>query len=522
MDRKTIYQIGSILKVGPLHLLATGDGRYTGISFSPSGTQYSYTSTVRNGTDWDLYIRSLGGEPELIQSDEGIGWAIGDWNLDETSVIAFQYISAAEGRLYTIDLKEGSRTQHLTEHGKISISGGTFGPENSQIFFVSDLDSEFEHLFELNTENGEVTDLTPDLEWNVTGVAISPDRTQLIYAINDGGLSKLYGFTTQDKQPISLPDLPTGRVSGMTFSPDGTQMAFSFGTPTSLYDVYVLEIGSGELTRWTQSEMGPIDRSGLVSADLIQYESFDGRTIPTFVYQPEGDGPHPVLIYIHGGPEAQYRPGFSSLFQYLQLELGIATVAPNVRGSDGYGKTYLTLDNGMLREDSVKDIGALLDWIGTVDHLDENRVVVYGGSYGGYMVLASMVHYSDRLRGGIETVGISNFVTFLENTMSYRRNLRRVEYGDETDPEMRAFLESIAPLNHVEKITKPLLIAQGLNDPRVPASESEQIVAALEQNEIPVWYILAEDEGHGFAKKSNRDYFTQAISLFLQTHLLTE
>ena len=203
--------------------------------------------------------------------------------------------------------------------------------------------------------------------------------------------------------------------------------------------------------------------------------------------------------------------------KYLQNELGVAVVVPNVRGSDGYGKTYVGLDNDYQREDSVKDIGALLDWIAEQPELDESRVVVYGGSYGGYMVLASMVHYSDRLRGGIESVGISNFVTFLENTQDYRRDLRRAEYGDERDPDMRAFLESIAPLNQVARITKPMLIAQGLNDPRVPASESEQIVAKLEQSGVPVWYVIAATEGHGFRKKPNRDYFNQALALFL-TH----
>ena len=193
---------------------------------------------------------------------------------------------------------------------------------------------------------------------------------------------------------------------------------------------------------------------------------------------------------------------------------------PNVRGSSGYGKAYLQLDNGYQREDSVKDIGALLDWVARQSELDAERVAVIGGSYGGYMVLASMTHYDDRLRAGIDIVGISNFVTFLENTQDYRRDLRRVEYGDERDPEMRAFLEKISPTTNAGKITKPLFVAQGLNDPRVPASESEQMVEVIRENGGVVWYLLARDEGHGFRKKANRDYYGRAVVLFLQEHLL--
>jgi dipeptidyl aminopeptidase/acylaminoacyl peptidase len=245
-------------------------------------------------------------------------------------------------------------------------------------------------------------------------------------------------------------------------------------------------------------------------------QSFDGLEVPAWVYRPAGPGPHPVIVQIHGGPEAQSRPVFNPLFAYWVNELGAAVVSPNVRGSAGYGKTYLRLDNGVLREDSVRDIGALLDWIGTQPDLDAERVIVYGGSYGGYMVLASLVHFDERLLGGVSIVGISSFVTFLENTESYRRDLRRAEYGDEREPEMRAFLERISPLNNADKITSPLFVAQGYNDPRVPYTESEQIVSAVRANEVDVWYLLAMDEGHGFAKKANRDYFQAATVLFLR------
>jgi dipeptidyl aminopeptidase/acylaminoacyl peptidase len=277
--------------------------------------------------------------------------------------------------------------------------------------------------------------------------------------------------------------------------------------------------------RWTQSELGPIDPAGLVPAQLVQFPTWDEsggskRMLTAFMYRPRTAGPHPVLIDIHGGPESQYRPQWSAFTQYLVNELGYAVIAPNVRGSSGYGRSFLKLDDGALREDSVRDIGALLVWIGAQKELT-NRVVVMGGSYGGYMSLASMVNYSDRLAGGIDVVGISNFVTFLTNTSAYRRDLRRVEYGDERDPKMRALLQNISPLTNAASISKPLLIVQGLNDPRVPYTESEQMMAKVRAAGGEVWYLAAKDEGHGFRKKANRDVYLATVSQFLQ-RLATE
>jgi len=284
--------------------------------------------------------------------------------------------------------------------------------------------------------------------------------------------------------------------------------------------VYVYELPRNELVRWTESEVGPIDRSKLVTAELVRYPTWDRagrerRMIPAFVYRPRSPGPHPVLIDIHGGPEAQARPRFDAFLQFVVNELGYTVVTPNVRGSSGYGRTWLDLDNGRQREDAVRDIGSLLVWIGLQGDLDRRRVVVRGGSYGGYMALASLVHYGDRLAGGISVVGISNFVTFLRNTAGYRQDLRRAEYGDERDPGMRRFLEDISPLTRARAIRSPLLVVQGLNDPRVPASESGQIVAAVRANGGEAWYLAARDEGHGFRRKPNRDVYDQTVAQFL-------
>ena len=318
------------------------------------------------------------------------------------------------------------------------------------------------------------------------------------------------------------PNCPQASSTGLRFDPHADRLGFTVSSATTPSDVFSVDFGSRQLTRWTSSEIGGLRRDQLVEPTLIAYETFDGRSIPAFVYKPRSGGPHPVIVNIHGGPEGQARPGFSPSTQLYLNELGAAVIFPNVRGSAGYGKSYLKLDNGRLREDSVRDIGALLDWIAEQPDLDADRVAVMGGSYGGYMVLASLVHYGDRLRAGVERVGISNFVTFLENTQPYRQDLRRAEYGDERDPDMRAFLESISPLNRVAEIDTPLLISQGLNDPRVPASESEQIVAALKDRGVPVWYVLAKDEGHGFSRKANRDYLTAVTAQFLKNRLLAD
>jgi dipeptidyl aminopeptidase/acylaminoacyl peptidase len=281
----------------------------------------------------------------------------------------------------------------------------------------------------------------------------------------------------------------------------------------------VLNTQTGQVEQWAKAS-GPatMDLSAIPDQSVVRWKSFDGLTISGLLSRPPAQfkGKRPVIIQIHGGPEAQATMGFRGRWNYFVRELGIAVIEPNVRGSSGYGKTFLKLDNGRLREDSVKDIGALLDWIATQPDLDASRVLVTGGSYGGYMALASSVHYGHRIRGAMSVVGISNFVSFLTRTESYRRDLRRVEYGDERDPAMRAFLESISPLTHAHRISQPLYVVQGKNDPRVPYTESEQIVQRARASGVPVWYLLADNEGHGFARKENADYYFYGLVKFVE------
>ncbi|MCY4130438.1 MAG: prolyl oligopeptidase family serine peptidase [Gammaproteobacteria bacterium] len=502
-------------------LLSDGKSRYTGVSFSHSGEKIAYTSTEMNGRDTDLFIQEIGGERIVVQQGQGVGWSVEDWSPDDKKILISRYVSVIESALYEVDLSTLERTRLLEEHGAISIGSVAYSESGEQVFFTSYLDGEFARIFELDLTTGAVGPRSPNIDWNVSFFRLSRDRTLLAYVVNEGGYSQTRLVDLNTKQELALPEFPLGLLSNIRFNYDDTRIAFSYQTATSQTDAYVLDVRSQELTRWTRSELGELPAEKMVSPELKQFSSFDGRQIPVFVYKPASDGPHPVLIYIHGGPESQYRPRFSATFQFYVNELGVALWVPNVRGSSGYGKEYLGLDNGYLREDSVKDIGALLDFIALDESMDASRVGVIGGSYGGYMVLASLVHFSDRLKAGVETVGISNFVTFLENTQDYRRDLRRAEYGDERDADMRAFLESIAPLNHVDQISTPLLIGQGLNDPRVPASESQQILEALQSRDVPVWYVLANDEGHGFRKKPNRDYWWYVVTMFLKEHLLS-
>jgi dipeptidyl aminopeptidase/acylaminoacyl peptidase len=504
-------------------MLTDGKSRYSSVVWDRRGARFAYTTTERNGRNWDIHIQDLDGNRQIALETETDAWSPEDWSPDGSRLLVGRYVSVNESYAYQLDLDTGSLQPVLDEALKVSIGSARYSQDGRGIYFTSDLGAEFMRLHYRDLASGDIDVLTGDVPWDVEDFRLSEDGMHLAMTINENGASRLAVWKLPERTPLALPEIPTGTISDLLFDGAGERLAFSLNQPNSPTDVFTIDLTSRQPERWTTSEIGGLDSASLTVPELISYPTFDqqdggNREIPAYLFKPSTPGPHPVVISIHGGPEGQYRPRFSSTFQYMVNELGVAVIAPNVRGSRGYGKSYLKLDNGILREDSVKDIGALLDWIITQPELDSERVVVMGGSYGGYMVLASLVHYSDRLAGGIESVGISNFVTFLTNTQDYRRDLRRAEYGDEREPDMRQVLEDISPLNHVEKITRPLLIAQGANDPRVPASESVQIRDALEAAGIPVWYILALDEGHGFRKKVNRDYYTAAIMMFLERY----
>lgn len=507
------------LKSRQVRMLTDGKSRNQGALWSQDGAQMAYSSTLRNGKDTDIWVRGLSGDAKLVVQAGG-SWGAMDFSPDGKKLLVSQYVSANDSRPGEVDLVTGKLTMFPIDGGKAAFGGFQYARNGKGIFFVSDEESEFQHLRFHDQAAGKVSVISKNIPWDVEGFTQSDDGKAIAFVTNEDGISKLRVLDSKTYAERKLPKLPIGVAGGFEFSPNGQKLALSINTATSPSDVYVIDLKTTQLTRWTQSEVGGLDSNAFIAPTLIRYKSFDGMEIPAFLYKPEGAGPFPVVINIHGGPEAQAFPTFSPSIQFMLRELKVAVLVPNVRGSSGYGKNYLQLDNGFKRKDSVKDIGALLDWIATQPSLNKDRVGVSGGSYGGYMVLASMVDYNERIRAGIDVVGISNFTTFLTNTESYRRDLRRAEYGDEQVPEMRAFHEKIAPLNNAKNITRPLFVAQGFNDPRVPYTEAEQMVKAVRSNGGDVWYLMYKDEGHGFAKKANNDYFGAASMLFWQKYLL--
>ena len=509
-------------------LLSDGKSRNGGPLWSTDGKQIAFQSTRRNGRSNDIWIMNITNTEEaqmVLESPDGTWWGASDWTENDKTILVQNYISITNSKIYLVDVETQKKQLILGKEKEPSANSAlAFDKDDKGVFYITNKFSQFSQLTYHNLENGEDVIISSEIPWDVDGFAMSEDGKRAAFVVNENGYSTLYLLDPKSFQFKKVNSIPLGLIGGMQFDKDNKRLGLTINTHQTPSDTYVLDLkrnvlSHGKLQRWTYSEVGGLDTSKFIKPELVKYSSFDGIEIPAFVYAKESATPQPVIISIHGGPESQSRPRFSSTFQLWINELNAAVIAPNVRGSDGYGKEYLSLDNGYKREDSVKDIGALLDWIATQPHLDENRVIVFGGSYGGYMVLASAVHFSDRLKGAVDIVGISNFVTFLKNTKDYRRDLRRVEYGDERDPKMEKFLQEISPNNNVDKISIPIFVVQGENDPRVPVTEAEQIVKSLRENGNKVWYMNALNEGHGYRKKENRDIYQEAVVLFLKDYL---
>ena len=516
-------------------MLTDGESRNGAVVWDRTGDWIAYQSTRRNGASNDVWMMNVS-NPEtarvVLASPDGTYWAASDFSPDNRKLLIINYVGNADSRILLLDIESGElRLLAGDSENPSSNFPFAFDREGTGFWFITDVRGDFRQMaWQSLQEGAEPIILTGGIPWNTEGAAISNDRRRGAFTVNADGLSQLYLLDMESREFAPVDVLPAGLVSGLEFSPDGSKLGMTLNTSKTPSDSFVLALGEGatefgKLERWTYSEVGGLDTDSFIEPELVHYTTFDSHKggpekIPAWVYRPKGPGPHPVIIAIHGGPESQARPSFSSTYQMWLAKLGAAVIRPNVRGSSGYGKHYMSLDNGFKREDSVRDIGALLDWISTQPDLDENRVAVFGGSYGGYMVLASSVHYSDRLKAAVDVVGISNFVTFLENTQDYRRDLRRAEYGDEREPAMREYLENISPLNHVGRIKLPMLVVQGQNDPRVPVTEAVQVVEALRERGQSVWYMNALNEGHGYRKKENRDVYQQVTVMFLQEYLV--
>lgn len=513
------YQLYARGLAGAAQQLTEPATRNQGTIFSKDGTLLVWARATKGSAAYTL----LATDPArpaprtLYRSDGAIGPA--DISDDKGRLLFTRGLSNRESQIFLLDIASGQATRVAPLADPALYQDVRFLPGGRSLIAISDRGSDKARLVEIDLATGDETVLTPRIDWNVESYDLSKDGRVLAYSVNEDGYSRVVLQDRVTRRALPQPALPKGVLTALKFSPDGNMLALGITNATSAGDVWSWDLEQGHLTRWTTSELGDLDPAKLAEPELIRFKSFDGRSIPAFVYRPTNVAPgtrKPVIIDIHGGPEAQTRPVWNYGAQYFADVLGATVILPNVRGSDGYGKAYLNLDNAEKREDSVKDIGALLDWIGTQPALDPARVAVYGQSYGGYMSLAVMTHYSDRLVGGVERYGISDWVSFLKNTEAYRRDNRRAEYGDERDPKMQAVFARISPMANVSKITKPMLVMQGANDPRVPQSESEQVVAKLRTNGIETWYVLFADEGHGFQKKHNNDLRREVETVFLQ------
>jgi dipeptidyl aminopeptidase/acylaminoacyl peptidase len=519
-------------------------------AWNRKGDHIVYTTTTidRNNASRVPVTRLVLSDPmkpdaaKTITTLEGGRWFNFRFSPDDKTLLFSEYLSANESHIWTMNISSGEKKRVTAEKKSggtpVSYGSARFSRDGKKLFTTSDRDSEFHRLVSIDLTTGIETVLTAHLKHDVSEFSISTKAKRIAFITNEDGSSVLRFLDLETLAELPRPALLPGEISGLRWkgsndddavedadgkTATGAELAFNVVSARSPGDVYSWNLATTKIMRWTNSGSPTLNPLDFAEPKLVKWKSFDGLMISGFLYQPDAKkfpGKRPVLINIHGGPESQARPGFIGRNNYMVNELGFAMLYPNVRGSRGFGKTFLAMDNGMKREDSVKDIGALFDWIKDQSDLDAGKVLVMGGSYGGYMVLAVSTNYPDRIAGAIDTVGISNFVTFLTNTETYRRDLRRVEYGDERDPEMRKFLESISPLNNAQKIKRPLFVVQGKNDPRVPYTEAEQIVAQLKKQKTPVWFLMALDEGHGFAKKSNADFMFYAQIKFMEQTLL--
>jgi dipeptidyl aminopeptidase/acylaminoacyl peptidase len=514
------------LATGDIALLTDGKSRNTNPRWSYQGDRIAYGSTKRTGNDVDIWMVSANdaSSARLVAQMDGGGWEVSDWSPDGKQLLVENYVSAAESYVWLIDVASGTKDLLTRKTGSDTVlyANARFAKDGKAVYLTSDGDAEFQRLVFMDLTSRKTTVLTPHLKWDVDELDLSKDGRWIAFASNEDGVGVLHVLDTKTNKEVPVPKLPIGVISGVLWRDNSREIGFSLSTASQPFDAYSVDMASGKIERWTFSETGGLNTSRFAEPQLIHWKSWDERSISGFLYKPPAKfaGKHPVIIAIHGGPEGQVRPDFVGRDNYYLNELGIAIIYPNVRGSTGYGKTFQKLDNGFLREGSYKDINSLLDWIQTQPELDAGKVLITGGSYGGFMTLAVATNYNDRICCSVDVVGPSNLVTFLEHTSGYRKDLRRVEYGDERDPKMREFLERIAPANKAKNITKPLFVIAGQNDPRVPASESAQMVEIVRKNGTPVWWLLAKDEGHGFAKKKNRDYQFYATVMFVKEYLL--
>jgi dipeptidyl aminopeptidase/acylaminoacyl peptidase len=515
-----LYEIGRLQST----MLSDGKSRNTEPVWSNAGNKIVYSSTPMgdSGVNLRLVDPFSPTNDRLIAKSSGSYFKAYDWSPDDKQIVFCDFTSNTASSLWLIDVATGNKTL-LSPKSETSelYDYPQFSKDGKGIYVVTDHDSDMRRVAYVEVATRKLSYIPSSPKWDVDEFQLAPDGKTLAYITNEDGVSRLHLFDISAAKERVTPELPVGIISDPKWNKNSTDLAFNFKSPRTPNDVYSVNIETGKVELWAKSVTNGVETEKFSMPELIHWPTFDKRSISGFLYRPPAKfkGKRPVIVDIHGGPEEQHRPGFGDEDNYFLNELGVAKIYPNVRGSSGYGKAFLTLDNGIRREDAVKDVGALLDWIKTQPDLDADRVLVEGASYGGYIALSTAYLYGDRIRGAISESGITNLASFVELTEGWRRDIQRAEFGDERDPKLREFMDRTAPLNNAQKIKKPLLIIHGQNDPRVPVGDVTKLVAGT-KDRIPVWYILAKDEGHGFAQQSNRDYRTYATILFVKEFLL--
>jgi dipeptidyl aminopeptidase/acylaminoacyl peptidase len=484
-------------------------------AWSHDGQRIAYASNGRNGRHFDVYIMGLdGSQPQLIWQSDGSFHVI-DWSPDDRRLLLSHEISSAEQPLFVLELDSRQIRPLAPTTAPVSYQHPHWAADGS-IYLLTNRDRDLMSLARLDPDTGEVFYMIEE-SWEVEALALSPGGRLLAYTLNDEGYARLYLYDPAGQDaPQLVSGLPPGIAAEPVFSADGRQVAISVQSPQRNLDIWRVTVSSLACHQVTRSSLAGIPQDSLVAPELIHYPTFDQRQIPAFFYRPAHvKPPWPVILYVHGGPASQIRPDFDPRFQFF-LHRGYAILAPNVRGSSGYGAAYMALDDVRLRMDSVTDLNHAVAWLRTSGEIDPKRIAIYGRSYGGFMVLAAITTYPDLWAAAIDVVGIGNWATFLENTGPWRRAHREKEYG--SLEEDREFLESISPIHQLHRIQAPLLVIHGANDPRVPVGEAEQMVSRLRQRQHPVEYLCYADEGHMISKLKNRiDSFSRMADFLDRT-----
>jgi dipeptidyl aminopeptidase/acylaminoacyl peptidase len=495
-------------------------GNFLG-DWSPDGHLIAFSSNQRDPSARDSYVIDVAtGQSRMVAQNRGIG-SIDDISRDGKYAIINRLVNRGDNNLYLVSLADSKETLLTPHDGPGEFDGISFSREGRSIYLVSNKDRDLTALARVrlnqNGEPGPIEVLAARNDGELGSAVMNEQGTSIALVWNIAGRSELNFYDIATGKMVPGPKLPSEIVGGLDFSDDGRRLAMAISGASSPADIWVLDISSKQLTQLTQSPHAGVDLSKLVRPELVRYKAHDGLELSGWLYRPKGmTAAGPIVLSFHGGPEGQERPGFNGMYQAL-VARGIAVFAPNVRGSSGFGKKFVNLDNGALRENGVKDIRASVDYVVSAGVADPKRIGIVGGSYGGYMVMAGLTEYPDMFAAGADLFGVVNFETFFKNTQPWMAAISKIEYGD---PDKEAdMLRRLSPLTRIDRVKAPTIVLHGANDTNVPVIEAEQVVENLKKRNVPVEYVLFPDEGHGWRKTPNRIRSTVSIVKFFEKYL---